>query len=199
MKKLLLALVAMFLLAAPAQAAPDPIQTYIYDKCLPSYGKARAAEKAAYYAPLIRRAAAKHKLKPQLVAALVWYESNYDPRARSYAGALGLAQVIPFRGRFKPGSDPFDPATNLDVGCRLLAGYHALMKKRYPGLPERALWHRTLVSYNMGPGGVVNRGVTRSRYSTFILRDARYVASLKPQTQRRASHAGFGPLPSKRE
>jgi soluble lytic murein transglycosylase-like protein len=47
----------------------------------------------------IREYAAKRKLDPYLVMALIRQESAYDPSARSSAGAVGLMQIMPATGR----------------------------------------------------------------------------------------------------
>lgn len=44
---------------------------------------------------IIRTHAAAQKLAPDLVAAVIWRESNFDPDARSSEGAVGLMQVLP--------------------------------------------------------------------------------------------------------
>jgi soluble lytic murein transglycosylase len=43
--------------------------------------------------------AAPHELDPYLVAGLIRQESEFNPRARSRAGALGLMQIMPATGR----------------------------------------------------------------------------------------------------
>ncbi len=83
------------------------------------------------YAAEIRAAATKYGLDPQLVRAVVFRESRFDPFARGRAGELGLMQVLPAGAvadyaRTRKISPPpetalFDPATNLEIGCFYLA------------------------------------------------------------------------------
>jgi len=92
-------------------------------------GVAEVRALAQYIVPSARR----YGILPSLFAGLVHLESGGDnsPRpwgtgpyrdicATSTAGAIGVAQVMPFH--FVPGQNPCDPATNIDVGCRVLRG-----------------------------------------------------------------------------
>jgi soluble lytic murein transglycosylase-like protein len=177
MKRLMLAVVMAVLLfcVQRAHAATDALHDYIFQKCLVEFERRNVAEeKATYYTPMVRRVAKANGIPELTLAALVWYESNYRPNCISSAGALGLCQIMPFHFPsygFQV-RDWKDPVVNLTLGCRILRDYHNLMEREYHGLPEEALWHRALVCYNMGPGGV-SRGITRSRYSEAIMHDAR--------------------------
>lgn len=69
--------------------------------------------------------AERHDLPAELVLAVIEVESNFDRFAISYAGALGLMQVMPFWldeiGR--PNDNLFDIDTNLRMGCTILRHY----------------------------------------------------------------------------
>jgi soluble lytic murein transglycosylase len=57
-----------------------------------------ALQKLAYpfaYEQLIRQEAAKQKLDPRLLAAIIRQESRFEPGVASTAGAQGLMQVMP--------------------------------------------------------------------------------------------------------
>lgn len=85
---------------------------------------------------LISYYAAQHSLNPDLVAAVVWLESNGDELAYSSSGAVGLMQVMPSDGlaaSFTCANGPCfsdrpsmsqlqDPEFNLAYGTRMLAG-----------------------------------------------------------------------------
>jgi len=93
--------------------------------------------------PLEVRAAARYRLPPALVAAVVEVESGGNRFAVSSRGALGLMQVT--RDKFKRGQDPFSAETNLDVGSRYLAE----QLNTFHGDLSLAL-----AAYNAGPAAV---------------------------------------------
>ena len=45
--------------------------------------------------PVIRRYSSQHQLHPALIRAVIKAESDFDPRAVSRAGAIGLMQLMP--------------------------------------------------------------------------------------------------------
>src|SRR5687768_15856740 len=103
---------------------------------------------AGPWADLINRAATKHGVDPNLVAAIVRAESGFNPQAVSRAGAKGMMQLMDGTARGLGVSDSFDPIQNVDGGTR----YIGEMLKRF-GKPELAL-----AAYNAGPGAVTKHG-----------------------------------------
>jgi soluble lytic murein transglycosylase-like protein len=83
------------------------------------------AEERMLILRLVHRYAAMFELPPELVLAVIDVESNFDRYAISWAGALGLMQVMPFwRNEIgRPDDDLHDIQTNLLYGCRILAYY----------------------------------------------------------------------------
>ncbi len=75
---------------------------------------------AGDYAELISTSAARHRLAPELLTAMVLAESNFDPFAVSPKGACGLLQLIPDTARRFGVRDVFDPADNVEGGARYL-------------------------------------------------------------------------------
>lgn len=100
-------------------------------------------------AGLIYDTALREGIDPDLAFRLVKVESNFNPRALSSAGAIGLAQVMLNTARFyEPGITAkrlYDPATNLTIGFRYL---HDLLGT-YQGNLRLAL-----LAYNRGPAKV---------------------------------------------
>jgi soluble lytic murein transglycosylase-like protein len=98
---------------------------------------------------LIATAARRHGLSPGLVKAVALAESGLDPTAVSPAGAQGLMQLMPATAQELGLTEPFDPAQNLDAGCR----YLKRLLTKYEGNLKTAL-----AAYNWGQGNLVRRG-----------------------------------------
>ena len=74
----------------------------------------------APYADLIRAAAARHGLAPELVESVVRAESNFDARAVSPKGARGLMQLMPTTAAQLGVRNVFDVRQNIEGGVRHL-------------------------------------------------------------------------------
>ncbi|WP_298571208.1 lytic transglycosylase domain-containing protein [uncultured Aliiroseovarius sp.] len=95
------------------------------------------------YLPLAKSAARRHGIPEDLFLRLVQQESGWNPRAKSHAGAIGLAQLMPFTAR-KLGVNPHDPVQNLEGGARYL-------RQQYDRFRS---WRLALAAYNAGPEAV---------------------------------------------
>ena len=97
------------------------------------------------YSELITATAQTHGVDPILVQALIQVESNYQPRARSSKGAMGLMQLMPAVAREYKVRNAYDPQSNIDAGIRKLKS----LLERWGG--DVAL---ALAAYNAGDGAV---------------------------------------------
>jgi soluble lytic murein transglycosylase-like protein len=107
------------------------------------------AERYHRYDTLIRGASRRYQLPEPLLRAVMHTESNYNPRAVSRAGAMGLMQLMPSTARYLGVSRPFDPRQNVYGGARLLR----LLANRYNG--DMIL---VLAAYNAGARNVDKYG-----------------------------------------
>jgi soluble lytic murein transglycosylase len=108
------------------------------------------------YRAYLLRYARVHDLDTHMVAALIRQESEFNPRARSRANALGLTQVMPGTGRqlarrvgirrFSTGL-LYQPEPNLRIGTY----YLRTLLDRWGGK-----WEETLAAYNAGPSRPVS-------------------------------------------
>jgi soluble lytic murein transglycosylase-like protein len=107
----------------------------------PHEGEAGGGLVAGVFDALIDRYAAVHLVEAAIVRAIIATESDFNPVARSRAGAIGLMQLMPGTAR-ELGVNPLVPEQNIEGGVR----YFAQMLKLF-GQVELAL-----VAYNAGPG-----------------------------------------------
>lgn len=97
------------------------------------------------YREIIKEAALKYNLDPNLLGLIIRYESGFNRSAVSSAGAKGLMQIMGFNFRFLGIRDPFNPRENVMGGTK----YIAYLLQMWEGNVELAL-----ASYNAGPGRV---------------------------------------------
>jgi soluble lytic murein transglycosylase-like protein len=93
----------------------------------------------------INSAAARYRVDPALVRAVIHAESAFKPGARSSKGALGLMQLMPDTARDMGVIDALSPQENIQGGVRYLAW-----------LLEKTSGDTLLATaaYNAGPGAV---------------------------------------------
>lgn len=118
---------------------------------------ASGATVISQYDPLIREIASKEGFDWRLISAIAYAESRFDPLAVSYAGAVGLMQVMPsVASGFKvPHKQMSDPLTNVKMGVSLLEKISKTF--RFPrAISEKDRLSITLAAYNCGMGHVLD-------------------------------------------
>jgi hypothetical protein len=99
---------------------------------------------ATPYGEIITAVSAAHGVDPLLVRAVIQVESNYQARARSRKGAMGLMQLMPSIAREHQVGNPFDPRANIEAGI-----------KHLKTLIDRWGVELALAAYNAGEGAVM--------------------------------------------
>ena len=136
------------------------------------------AQRLAPLDSLIENISSRHGVDPVLVRSVIEVESNFDRRAVSPKGAMGLMQLIPATGRRFGVRDFFDPAQNISGGVQYL---------RYLlGMFEGNL-DLSLAAYNSGENRVARLGRIPQ-----IRETQDYVQRVKSAYSRRGGQAATG-------
>ena len=114
----------------------------------------------------IRRIGRQYQVEPQLIKAIIQAESDFDHRAVSRRGALGLMQLMPDTARELHVANPFNPRENIDGGTRYL---RQILDSFNGNLTL------SLAAYNAGPGLVTRIGAVpeipeTQQYVTKVIR-----------------------------
>jgi len=101
------------------------------------------------YVPIIKSAARKHRLKPELLHAVIQAESSYNYKAKSSAGAMGLMQLMPQTAKRFGVENVWDPRQNVEGGAKYLRELLDLFRNDLK---------LALAAYNAGEGAVKKYG-----------------------------------------
>ena len=106
------------------------------------------------YESEVNAASEKYNVEKALIYAVIKTESNFDPAAKSVAGAMGLMQIMPdtftwlnsyyVKDDSHKTEDLYDPKINIEYGTQLLS----ILLEKY-GVEDTAL-----CAYNGGVGNV---------------------------------------------
>ena len=100
------------------------------------------------YRSVVCRAARLHGIDAAFLAAQIRQESGFNPRARSSANAIGIAQIIPSTARAWR-VDPTDPIASIDAMAKHMASYKRTYQRQGHDLDTA---HKlALCAYNAGP------------------------------------------------
>lgn len=116
-----------------------------------------AIEKSKYpknYEEIVSRYADEYNVPRDLVWAVIKVESDFDPEAKSSAGALGLMQMMPDTFReitkdFLGENLAFEELTDPEVSIRYGTYYLAYLYRYFD-----YNWHHAIAAYNGGMGNV---------------------------------------------
>jgi soluble lytic murein transglycosylase-like protein len=123
--------------------------------------------RAHKFAEWILEASARQQVPPELIAGMIYTESSFRTRVRSWAGAVGPAQVKPnFWSEFCGGGDLTDPEHNVYCGAQILAHY----------MEQCGEFECAIRLYNVGPGNM--------RKARFRQASHRYLAKVEGHRSR---------------
>jgi membrane-bound lytic murein transglycosylase F len=101
---------------------------------------------------LLKRYAAEINWDWRMLASQAFQESRFKPEARSWAGAVGLLQLMPATARQYGVHNPLDPEDNVQGAVKFLKWLDRYWLDRIPDEGERRKF--VLASYNCGAGHV---------------------------------------------
>ena len=101
----------------PKKVKPTPEPYTLNDE---QWKRARAVQR------FVIAASAEHGVDPNLLNAVIWVESKFNPKARNNSGAKGLMQLMPKTGRAMAERlgrrhRPYDPEFSVHAGAKLLS------------------------------------------------------------------------------
>ena len=147
----LLAMAAPALAFAGVKPSDNSSAVHAYANLIHHANPAMPHAQTRAFAKDLLSSAHRSGIDPKIVAAIVIVESDWDIKARSSAGAIGLGQLMPDTAA-QLGVNPQNPYENLRGTARLLAKLHDLFRHKPHSL---AL---TFAAYNAGAQAVTNYG-----------------------------------------
>jgi len=115
---------------------------------------ATCGNKICPYDDLIIQEAKKIGWDWRLLTSIIYQESRFNPKARSWAGAVGLMQLMPKTAAYFGVTNPENPLESLKGGTSYLKWLDDYWKAKVPDKKERIKF--VLASYNVGQGHVAD-------------------------------------------
>jgi membrane-bound lytic murein transglycosylase F len=113
---------------------------------------------------LIKKYADSIKWDWRLLASMIYEESNFKTDTKSWAGAIGLMQLLPETGNAHGVEDLLDPENNIKAGVNYLKWLDNFWKKHIENDTERIKF--ILASYNIGFGHIEDARRLAEKYGS---------------------------------
>lgn len=110
----------------------------------------RLEKRLPAYEKVIKKEAEKHGFDWRLIAAMIYQESHFDPKARSHTGVEGLMQLTKVTAEAMGIKNRLDPVQSIRGGVKYLKRIYDRYEEAKR--PDRTLL--TLAAYNVGYGHV---------------------------------------------
>lgn len=104
------------------------------------------------YDDLIKKVADSAGVDWLLVASIAAQETKFNPKSKSWAGAVGLMQVMPRFSEVRNEEQLYDVETNIKEGVRIIKEH----LDHYSYMDSTNKWSFALATYNAGPGHVAD-------------------------------------------
>lgn len=136
---------------------PDPVPTKPYKRLFSRLLKETG--KTDRYDDYLLTEARKRGLDPRLLKAIMAAESEFNPKALSPKGAVGLMQILPATAESMgvPRALIRDPWQNIKAGASYIAHLYQVIAKRHNmkgvRMADAPVWlvQRVIASYHAGP------------------------------------------------
>lgn len=155
-----------------AKLKREPTYNVIYNKYYNSHRASKArlmsdfssisGEKISIYDDIIKQSADSLGWDWRLLAAQIYQESAFNPTDTSWAGAIGLMQIMPETGKRYHAYNLTNPNQNIMAGMKHLKHLNYLWAKTIEDEQERLKF--ILASYNVGLGHVIDARDLAKKY-----------------------------------
>ena len=110
-------------------------------------------EKFLLYENLFKKAGEENNVEWELLAAIAFQESQWDPRAKSNMGVRGMMMVTLETAAIVGVKNRLDPEQSINGGSKYIA---SLLEKNIFGKSQSDQLAISLASYNLGPTNIIN-------------------------------------------
>ena len=110
-------------------------------------------EKFLLYENLFKKAGEENNVEWELLAAISFQESQWDPKAKSNMGVRGMMMVTLETAAIVGVKNRLDPEQSINGGSKYIA---TLLEKNIFGKSQSDQLAISLASYNLGPTNIIN-------------------------------------------